>query len=201
MTRASRLDMSESEVDVELLEAVVGGGVVILLCMFSVKDEEYLFLKKIFFLKKFCNFFFSDNPSLEVNKNNLKKTKTKYSSRLHVVRLLITRINLSPLLELLVYLKTHHGTSNSSKVRPCRCVWRIVRCHGLLDCQLHTCGDKCQYFFRRRKFVVMLYFLFFSSPFSLSILSFVHFHLSFCCHALLIFHVTRQLLDSFFVFA
>ena len=43
MTRASRLDMSESEVDVELLEAVVGGGVVILLCMFSVKDEEYLF--------------------------------------------------------------------------------------------------------------------------------------------------------------
>ena len=41
MTRASRLDMSESEVDVELLEAV-GGGVVILLCMFSVKDEEYL---------------------------------------------------------------------------------------------------------------------------------------------------------------
>ena len=75
MTRASRLDMSESEVDVELLEAVVGGGVVILLCMFSVKDEEYLFLKKIFFLKKFCNFFFSITQVWKSIKTTSKKQR------------------------------------------------------------------------------------------------------------------------------
>ena len=36
----------------ELLEAVVGDGVVILLCMFSVKDEEYvnIFSEKILLL-------------------------------------------------------------------------------------------------------------------------------------------------------